>query len=89
MIHVSNHRHIPDVVFFVHDPPQLVRSKLHLQTIRINKNRQRFSNYPKSLSYKSLSSKQREQSGETNLTSPTRQTEKPSTKSKQQRQIPT
>jgi hypothetical protein len=24
MINVGNHRHVPDVVFFVHDPPQLV-----------------------------------------------------------------
>jgi hypothetical protein len=72
-------------VLFVHDPPQLIRSKLHLQTIRINKNRQRFSTYSKSLSCKSLSSNQRGQSGERNLTSPTRQTAKPSTKSKQQR----
>jgi len=37
MIHVSNHRHVPDVVLFVHDPPQLVRSKLHLQTSELTK----------------------------------------------------
>jgi hypothetical protein len=23
MINMGNHRHVPDVVFFVHDPPQL------------------------------------------------------------------
>jgi hypothetical protein len=35
MIDMGNHRHIPDVVFFVHDPPQLVWSKLHLASPRL------------------------------------------------------
>jgi hypothetical protein len=30
MIDMGNHRHIPDIVFFVHNPPQLVWSHLQL-----------------------------------------------------------
>ncbi len=40
MIDMGNHRHIPDVVFFVHDPPQLVWSKLHLASPRLTAIRQ-------------------------------------------------
>jgi hypothetical protein len=33
VVHMGNHRHVPDVILLVHDPADLLHSELHLQNI--------------------------------------------------------